>query len=221
MDGCDLVRLSASSPRCWQRARRWLPASSLPRSCGQPRRQSSPWATVSSSSRRWRSSNWAISVFGTNDKSALLTGIYLSLVLFAVLVGLLAARSPPLVSLASPYLVQSGSTARRRRRVHHSADVIPSIVAGVVGAAHLAGLLSGDRTARRPGRSVGVKSQASPAGRQRGRGICRARHLPWPVLAARAQSDPGPKRAHAAHPGVARAADWPQAPISARERCRS
>jgi DMSO/TMAO reductase YedYZ molybdopterin-dependent catalytic subunit len=84
---------------------------------------------------------WAISVFGTNDKSALLTGIYLSLVLFAVLVGLLAARSPALGVAGIAVLGAIGVYCAATARGHHSADVIPSIVAGVVGAATLAGLL--------------------------------------------------------------------------------
>ena len=84
---------------------------------------------------------WAISVFGTNDKSALLTGIYLSLVLFAVLVGLLAARSPALGVAGIAVLGAIGVYCAATAQGHHSADVIPSIVAGVVGAATLAGLL--------------------------------------------------------------------------------
>ena len=85
--------------------------------------------------------NWAISVFGTNDKSALLTGIYLSLVLFAVLVGLLAARSPVLGVAGIAVLGAVGVYCAATAQGHHPADVIPSIVAGVVGAATLAGLL--------------------------------------------------------------------------------
>jgi hypothetical protein len=85
--------------------------------------------------------NWAISVFGTNDKSALLTGIYLSLVLFAVLVGLLAARSPALGVAGIAVLGAVGVYCAATAQGHHPADVIPSIVAGVVGAATLAGLL--------------------------------------------------------------------------------
>jgi len=84
---------------------------------------------------------WAISVFGTNDKSALLTGIYLSLVLFAVVVGLLAARSPALGVAGIAVLGAIGVYCAATAPGHHSADVIPSIVAGVVGAATLAGLL--------------------------------------------------------------------------------
>ena len=84
---------------------------------------------------------WAISVFGTNDKSALLTGIYLSLVLFAVLVGLLAARSPALGVAGIAVLGAIGVYCAATAQGHHAADVIPSIVAGVVGAATLAGLL--------------------------------------------------------------------------------
>ena len=85
--------------------------------------------------------NWAISVFGTNDKSALLTGVYLSLVLFAVLVGLLAARSPALGVAGIAVLGAVGVYCAATAQGHHPADVIPSIVAGVVGAATLAGLL--------------------------------------------------------------------------------
>ena len=68
---------------------------------------------------------WAISVFGANDKSALLTGIYLSLVLFAVLVGLLAARSPALGVAGIAVLGAIGVYCAATAPGHHSADVIP------------------------------------------------------------------------------------------------
>jgi DMSO/TMAO reductase YedYZ molybdopterin-dependent catalytic subunit len=88
---------------------------------------------------------WAISVFGPNDKSALLTGIYLSLVLFAVLVGLLASRSPALGIAGIAVLGAIGIYCAATAQGHRPADVIPSIVAGVVGAATLAGLLAAIR----------------------------------------------------------------------------
>jgi DMSO/TMAO reductase YedYZ molybdopterin-dependent catalytic subunit len=128
MDGCDLVQPSVSLSLSWRRGRRWLP----------------PIITVGNRFIEFTPvavKQWAISVFGTNDKSALLTGIYLSLVLFAVLVGLLAARSPALGVVGIAVLGAIGVYCAATAPGHHSADVIPSIVAGVVGAATLAGLL--------------------------------------------------------------------------------
>jgi DMSO/TMAO reductase YedYZ molybdopterin-dependent catalytic subunit len=88
---------------------------------------------------------WAISVFGTNDKSALLTGIYLSLVLFAVLVGLLTAVRPALGIAGIAVLGAVGGYCAATAPGHRPTDVIPSIVAGVVGAATLAALLAAMR----------------------------------------------------------------------------
>ena len=76
---------------------------------------------------------WAIRQFGTDDKHALLTGIYLVLAVCAVVIGLIAIRRPRLgiagVGLFGLLGVYSASTANAAR----PSDVIPSILGAVAG----------------------------------------------------------------------------------------
>jgi DMSO/TMAO reductase YedYZ molybdopterin-dependent catalytic subunit len=78
---------------------------------------------------------WAIRNFGTNDKNALLTGIYLFIALFAVAVGILALRRLAYGIAGVLGLGVIGSYAALTARAHHPSDVVPTIfgtVAGVV-----------------------------------------------------------------------------------------
>jgi DMSO/TMAO reductase YedYZ molybdopterin-dependent catalytic subunit len=93
---------------------------------------------------------WAIDVFGPNDKAALLTGIYLVLLLVAVGIGVVAGRRPILGVLGVALFGAVGAYCAATTRGHEPSDVVPSIVAGVVGAATLWGLLLLDRHEARP-----------------------------------------------------------------------
>ncbi|MDP9093891.1 MAG: molybdopterin-dependent oxidoreductase [Actinomycetota bacterium] len=78
---------------------------------------------------------WAIRNFGTNDKNALLTGIYLVLALFAIAIGILALRRLAYGIAGVVGFGIVGSYAALTARAHHASDVLPTIfgtLAGVV-----------------------------------------------------------------------------------------
>lgn len=87
--------------------------------------------------------HWAISTFGTNDKSALLTGIYLVIALAAALVGALAVRRPRAGLVAFSALGVLGGYCALTAHAHHTADVVPTIVGTVAGATALLWLVRG------------------------------------------------------------------------------
>ncbi|MBV9594635.1 MAG: molybdopterin-dependent oxidoreductase [Actinobacteria bacterium] len=80
---------------------------------------------------------WAIRQFGTDDKSALLTGIYIGIALLAIVIGLLALRRLALglagLAVFGAFGVYSALTAH----AHQATDVVPSIVAAAGGMASL------------------------------------------------------------------------------------
>jgi DMSO/TMAO reductase YedYZ molybdopterin-dependent catalytic subunit len=84
---------------------------------------------------------WAIRNFGTNDKSVLLTGIYVGIAIFAVVVGVLAVRrlAYGLVGLAA--LGGVGSYAALSTNAHRTSDIVPVIVATVAAALVMVALL--------------------------------------------------------------------------------
>jgi DMSO/TMAO reductase YedYZ molybdopterin-dependent catalytic subunit len=100
--------------------------------------------------------SWAIQVFRADDKSALLTGIYLALLLFALLVGVVAAWRPVLGVVGIAGLGAIGAYCAATTHGHQAADVIPSIVAGIAGALTLVALLVLARPAADVGQPSGV-----------------------------------------------------------------
>jgi DMSO/TMAO reductase YedYZ molybdopterin-dependent catalytic subunit len=78
---------------------------------------------------------WAIRNFGTNDKNALLSGIYLFLALFAVAVGILALRRLAYGIAGVVGFGLIGSYAALTARAHHVSDVVPTIFGTAAGVA--------------------------------------------------------------------------------------
>ncbi len=144
---------------------------------------------------------WATREFGTSDKTVLLTGIYVLLAAFAVVVGVLAVRwlwaGMLGVGVLGAFAVYCALTAPG----HHGGDAVPSILGAVAGAVALRGLLrSADASASRRqflGASAALAGGALVAGFG-GRALQHARHdvskqraavrLPAPASPARAAS---------------------------------
>jgi DMSO/TMAO reductase YedYZ molybdopterin-dependent catalytic subunit len=78
---------------------------------------------------------WAIRNFGTNDKNALLTGIYVFIALFAVVVGILAVRRLAYGVAGVVGFGVIGSYAALTARAHHASDVVPTIFGTAAGVA--------------------------------------------------------------------------------------
>jgi DMSO/TMAO reductase YedYZ molybdopterin-dependent catalytic subunit len=76
---------------------------------------------------------WAIREFGTSDKPALLTGIYLMLVLCAVLIGLFALRELRLGLAGIGLLGLLGMYCALTAHAHRAGDAIPSLIGAVAG----------------------------------------------------------------------------------------
>jgi DMSO/TMAO reductase YedYZ molybdopterin-dependent catalytic subunit len=109
---------------------------------------------------------WAIREFGTNDKHVLLTGIYLGIAVFAVIVGVLAVRwlwaGVAGVALLGAVGVYCALTAA----AHQGSDVVPSILGAVAGGFALVALLgqAGEPGALRPSRRQFLQGSAAAAG---------------------------------------------------------
>jgi DMSO/TMAO reductase YedYZ molybdopterin-dependent catalytic subunit len=109
---------------------------------------------------------WAIREFGTNDKHALLTGIYVSIAVFAVIVGLLAMvriwYGLAGIALFGAVGMYSALTAH----AHRGSDAVPSAFALVAGVAVMYGL---HRQLTRPVLEFGraKRKPTSPAEQQR------------------------------------------------------
>ncbi|MBY8886733.1 molybdopterin-dependent oxidoreductase [Streptomyces sp. PTM05] len=84
--------------------------------------------------------NYAVEHFGTNDKTVLQLGIVVVLALFAVALGLIALRLRRTGALGVLLFGAVGALAAATRPYAHPADVAPSLVGAVAGAAVLYGL---------------------------------------------------------------------------------
>jgi len=89
--------------------------------------------------------NWAISHFGSNDKTILVGSVLVGVLLLAAVAGLLARRSPALGAALLVLLVGSALGAALSRPVVTWQDALPGLVAGVVGVAALVLLVRLDR----------------------------------------------------------------------------
>ncbi|MBN9172911.1 MAG: hypothetical protein J0I70_01995, partial [Microbacterium sp.] len=76
----------------------------------------------------------AISLFGTNDKAALLTGIAIALIVVAALAGLLQSRLPPAGRVLCLVLGAAGVAAALTRADAGNIAWVPSAVVGIVAA---------------------------------------------------------------------------------------
>ncbi|WP_245984735.1 molybdopterin-dependent oxidoreductase [Streptomyces tateyamensis] len=106
--------------------------------------------------------DYAVRTFGTNDKPVLLAGIYLTMAALAALAGLLAARRPPLGGAVFALFGGLGIWAALSRSTSMPTDAVPSIAAGLAGAAAVVWLARLFRQASvRPGVQPPVKGPTS------------------------------------------------------------
>jgi DMSO/TMAO reductase YedYZ molybdopterin-dependent catalytic subunit len=125
--------------------------------------------------------DWAISVFGTSDKLALVVSVGIVLAVLAAVAGLAESRRPPLGSIALGLLAVLGALAALTRADAGSLSVLPAAVAGLVSVLALRCLLrllapspvavvTGRREAgsdvgpREAGSDVGLKEAGSDVG---------------------------------------------------------
>jgi len=92
--------------------------------------------------------NFAVQKFGENDKTMLLLGMYVTIALIAVVIGVLAWRRTAVGVAGIGLFGLFGAFVAITRPESHATDVIPSVVGGVVGIAVLVWLLR--TAARRP-----------------------------------------------------------------------
>ncbi|HKF34018.1 MAG TPA: molybdopterin-dependent oxidoreductase [Jatrophihabitantaceae bacterium] len=101
---------------------------------------------------------WATREFGTNDKSVLLTGIYLLLGACAVVVGILAVRwlwaGVVGVAALGGFAVYCALTAPG----HHTGDAVPAILGAIAGVIALRGLLRSAETSASRRRFLGASA---------------------------------------------------------------
>ncbi len=80
---------------------------------------------------------WAIRQFGTHDKQVLLTGIYLTLAVAAVVIGVVALRRLRVGLAGVAALGLLGMYSALTAHAHHTSDAIPSLLGAVGGMAAL------------------------------------------------------------------------------------
>ncbi|HEY3879478.1 MAG TPA: hypothetical protein VGM12_12875 [Trebonia sp.] len=97
--------------------------------------------------------NFAVEKFGENDKTMLLLGMYVTIALLAIVIGMMAWRRVGIGVAGTGLFGLFGAFVAITRPDSHVTDVIPSVVGGIVGIAALVWL---HRTAaRRPAYRLG------------------------------------------------------------------
>jgi hypothetical protein len=86
--------------------------------------------------------NFAVQKFGTNDKNMLLLGMYVTIALIAIAIGILAWRHMSIGVAGIGLFGVFGAFVAITRPESHATDVIPSIVGGIAGIAVLIWLIS-------------------------------------------------------------------------------
>lgn len=86
--------------------------------------------------------NFAVQKFGTNDKNMLLLGMYVTIALIAITIGILAWRHMSIGVAGIGLFGLFGAFVAITRPESHATDVIPSIVGGIAGIAVLIWLIS-------------------------------------------------------------------------------
>ncbi|GAA1226624.1 sulfite oxidase [Kitasatospora nipponensis] len=115
--------------------------------------------------------DYAVRTFGTDDKPVLLAGIYLTMAVLATLAGLLAGRRPALGAVVLALFGGLGIWAALSRATSMPTDAVPSIAAGLAGAAALFWLACLLRRATGPvgGRPASTTDTAPASGPDRRR----------------------------------------------------
>ena len=100
--------------------------------------------------------NFAVQKFGENDKTMLLLGMYVTIALLAIAIGMIAWRRVEVGVAGICLFGLFGAFVAITRPDSHVTDVIPSVVGGIVGIAALVWLHSAAarRPAYRPGRAL-------------------------------------------------------------------
>ena len=86
--------------------------------------------------------DWAIDVFGTGDKAALLVGMALIIAIMAIAAGILQLRRPPAGAVLIGLFGAAGTAAVLTRAQFSPLSVLPPVLAGVVGILVLGALVS-------------------------------------------------------------------------------
>jgi hypothetical protein len=97
--------------------------------------------------------NFAVQKFGENDKTMLLLGMYVTIALLAIVIGMIAWRRVGIGVAGTGLFGLFGAFVAITRPDSHVTDVIPSVVGGLVGIAALVWLHS--TAARRPAYRLG------------------------------------------------------------------
>jgi hypothetical protein len=92
--------------------------------------------------------NFAVEKFGENDKTMLLLGMYVTIALLAIVIGMIAWRRVAIGVAGTGLFGLFGAFVAITRPESHVTDVIPSVVGGIVGIVALVWLHS--TAARRP-----------------------------------------------------------------------
>jgi len=100
--------------------------------------------------------NFAVEKFGENDKTMLLLGMYVTIALLALGIGMIAWRHLPVGIVGIGLFGVFGAFVAYTRPESRATDVIPSLVGGVIGIAALVLLNSWTRVRRRPAAAMGV-----------------------------------------------------------------
>ena len=100
--------------------------------------------------------NFAVQKFGENDKTMLLLGMYVTIALLAIVIGMIAWRRVGIGVAGIGLFGLFGAFVAITRPESHVTDVIPSVVGGIVAIAALVWLHStaARRPAYRPGRAL-------------------------------------------------------------------
>lgn len=105
--------------------------------------------------------DWAIRQFGENDKTVLVASVLVVTLLAAAVAGVLARRRPAAGAGLLLVLVALAAAAAVRRPTATAEDLVPSIVAGVVGVGVLAGLTTLLRRAAEHPEGTGAERPAT------------------------------------------------------------
>jgi hypothetical protein len=99
--------------------------------------------------------NFAVQKFGENDKTMLLLGMYVTIALLALVIGMIAWRHLPVGIVGIGAFGAFGAFVAYTRPESRVTDVIPSLVGGLVAIAALVILNSWTRVRKHPGAAIG------------------------------------------------------------------
>ena len=127
--------------------------------------------------------NFAIQKFGKNDKNMLLLGMYVTIAMIAIVIGILAWRHMSIGVAGIGLFGLFGAFVAITRPESHATDVIPSVVGGIAGIAVLIWLICGDAEKPVP-RRMGRRRLVVDRRKFLAAGGAAAGVAAWPALAA-------------------------------------